>query len=96
MIPKTIRYCRLVGESCRKGYLGTDGKTGQDTFNLSLGEFGKIGDSEEELADPVQQGEAIVSNLFILDHDHDLIEECIDGLSHLGHLKDCRFVGPLL
>src|SRR5512136_2618061 len=40
-----------------------------DTFNLRLGEFGKIGDSEEELADPVQKGEAIVSNLFILDHD---------------------------
>ena len=42
---------------------------GQETFNLCLGEFGKIGDSEEELADPVQKGESIVSNLFILDHD---------------------------
>ena len=36
---------------------------------LCLGEFGEIGDSEEGLADPVQKGEAIVSNDFILDHD---------------------------
>lgn len=35
---------------------------GQETFNLCLGEFGKIGDSEEELADAVQQGEAIGTN----------------------------------
>jgi len=40
-----------------------------DTFNLRLGEFLKIGDSEEKLADRVQQGEAIISNLFILDRD---------------------------
>ena len=41
-------------------------------FDLCLGEFGKIGDSEEELADPLQQGEAIFSNLFILDQDQSL------------------------
>ena len=40
--------------------LSVNSNTGQDTFNLCLGEFGKIGDSEEELADPFQQGEAIV------------------------------------
>ena len=40
--------------------LSVNSNTGQDTFNLCLGEFGKIGDSEEELADPVQKGEAIV------------------------------------
>jgi hypothetical protein len=39
--------------------LSVSSKTGQDTFILCLGEFGKIGDSEEELADPIQQGEAI-------------------------------------
>jgi hypothetical protein len=49
--------------------LSVNSNTGQDTFNLCLGEFGKIGDSEEELADPIQQGESIISNLFILDHD---------------------------
>ena len=49
--------------------LSVNSNTGQDTFNLCLGEFGKIGDSEEEVADPVQQGESIISNLFIVDHD---------------------------
>ena len=39
--------------------------SGQETFNLCLGEFRKIGDSGEELGDPVQQGEAIV---FLLRH----------------------------
>ena len=29
-------------------------------FNFCLGEFGKVGDSQEELAHPVQKGEAIV------------------------------------
>ena len=56
--------------------LSVNSNTGRDTFNLCLDEFGKIGDSEEELVDPVQKREAIVSNLFILYHDHDLIEEC--------------------
>ena len=60
-----------------------------------LAEFGKVGDSEEELADLIQQGQAIVPNDFILDHDHDLVKERIDGLSHLGHLKDSRFIGSL-
>ena len=49
--------------------LSANSNTVQDTFNLCLGEFGEIGDSEEKLADPVQQGESVVSNLFILDHD---------------------------
>jgi hypothetical protein len=39
--------------------LSVNSNAGKDTINLCLGEFGKIGDSEEELADPVQQGEAI-------------------------------------
>ena len=30
------------------------------TLNLCLREFGEAGDSEEELADPIQEGEAIV------------------------------------
>ena len=34
-----------------------------------IGEFRQIGDPEEELADPIQKREAIVSNDFILDHD---------------------------
>jgi hypothetical protein len=49
--------------------LSVNSNAGKDTINLCLGEFGKIGDSEEELTDPIQEGEAIVSNLFILDHD---------------------------
>jgi len=40
--------------------MSVNSNTAQDTFNLCLGEFWKIDDSEEELADPVQQGEAIV------------------------------------
>ncbi len=61
----------LAGISCRKGYLDTLGQLQSwlDTFDLRLGEFGEVGDSEEELADPVREGEVIVSNLFILDHD---------------------------
>lgn len=42
--------------------LSVNSNTGQETFNPCLGEFGKIGDSEEELTDPVQQGEAIETN----------------------------------
>jgi len=38
--------------------LSVNSNTGQETFNLCSGEFGKIGDSDEELADAVQQGEA--------------------------------------
>jgi hypothetical protein len=49
--------------------LTVNSNTGQDSFNLCLGEFGEVGDSEEELADPIQQGESIISNLFIVDHD---------------------------
>jgi len=49
--------------------LWVNSNAGQDTFNLCIGEFGNIRDSEEELGDPVQQGEAIVSNRFTLDHD---------------------------
>jgi len=49
--------------------LSANSNTVQDTFNLCLGEFGEIGDSKEKLADAVQQGESVVSSLFILDHD---------------------------
>ena len=37
----------------RRGKGGCYSNTGQETFNLCLGEFGKIGDSEEGLADAV-------------------------------------------
>ena len=49
--------------------LSANSNTVQDTFNLCLGEFGEIGDSEEEPADPIPERQAIVSNLFILDYD---------------------------
>lgn len=84
---------RTFGEDT---YIIIDSPPGSRTSSRGLGEFRKVGDSEEELTDLIQEGQTIVPNNFILDHDHDLIKECIDGLSHLGHLKDSRFIGPLL
>jgi hypothetical protein len=40
--------------------LSVNSNAGQDTFNLCLGKFGEIGDSEEELSVSIQQGEVIV------------------------------------
>ena len=60
-----------------RGTLSVNLNTAQDTFDICLGEFGKIGDSEEELADLVQKGHAIVSNLFILDHHQFPIESLL-------------------
>ena len=54
----------------------------------NLGEFGEVGDSQEELADFVQQGKAIIPDCLILDHHHDLIEEFINRFLHLGHLEE--------
>jgi hypothetical protein len=56
-----VQTLHFVGESCRNGYLNTvrQLKYWSGHFDLCLGEFGKIGDSEEELADPIQRGEAI-------------------------------------
>ena len=59
-------------------------------------QFGEVGESEEELADSIEQGKAVIPDRLIFDHHHDMVEEFVNRFLHPAHLKEGGGIVPLI